>query len=158
MVEGIDVQKIVDRISDECFEAHRGAFWWDEGKRVAIAFGNDGFSTDKRSRLEVEAVRRLVKEYGGKEIGFATDSEDVYSWAMAVTIPDLRGVDLIEGALWATWLDLGGKKGRHRAMVLNWPSIRSQLERGSFASVKDTFIGVQANIARAVLERAGLLN
>ena len=53
-VKGIDVQKIVDRIGDECFEAHRGAFWWDEDRRIAVVFGNDGYtdSKDARARLE----------------------------------------------------------------------------------------------------------
>jgi hypothetical protein len=81
-VKGIDVQKIVDRVRDECFEAHRGAFWWDEGRRIAVAFGNDGHDGDGRARLEVEALRKFLHNLGGQELGFAT-AGDGYSWAHA---------------------------------------------------------------------------
>ncbi len=129
----IDVQKIVDRLRGECFEVHRGAFWWDEGRRVAVAFGNDGYSTDEKARREVAAVRQLLVEQEGRELGFATDSEDGYCWALACELPADLDPAALESVLWDAWL--------------------SQCE----APEKGLFRSYQSQVAGAVLERHGLI-
>ena len=44
----MDIQEIVDRTCKLCAAAHRGAFWWKEPDRIAVAYGNHGFATDQR--------------------------------------------------------------------------------------------------------------
>src|SRR5262245_9935949 len=102
-MNAIDIQKIVDRIGGECFEAHRGAFWWHEDRRIAIAFGNDGYAQDERARLEVRALRELLPGLGGRELAFATESEGGYGWALACEIPEELGPENLEAALWSVW-------------------------------------------------------
>jgi hypothetical protein len=41
--------------------------------------------------------------------------------------------------------------------VLDWPAIRGCLEAHKFSSGQNAFTGSQAKVARAVLERNGLL-
>src|SRR5262245_18047004 len=102
-----DMQKLVERLSDDCFEAHRGAFWWQEDAGIAVAFGNDGYASDPRAKGEVQAVRRLLDALGGEELAFATDAEDGYSWALACRLDRPGAVEVLEGLLWQVWLDLG---------------------------------------------------
>jgi hypothetical protein len=155
-MKGIDIQKIVDRLSDECFEAHRGAFWWNEEQQIAIAFGNDGYSTDGRAILEVEAVRRLLSAMDGKEIGFATSEEDGHGWALACELENAQGVELLEGMMWEVWGDLSKQQAEGKELKLDWDAINDGLESRKFRSADDAASGVQVNIARAVLERNGL--
>jgi hypothetical protein len=164
----LDMQKLVDRLGDDCFEAHRGAFWWEKAKRVAVAFGNDGYRQDGRARLEVEALRRLLVHWGGKELGFATNSEDGYSWALACELTRKLTPHVVEGVLWRVWHDLSSQKEEgkklgldeaacHERLVLNWDEIKGWLADQRFPSAQACFTGLQANIARATLERNGLL-
>jgi hypothetical protein len=164
----LDMQKLVDRLASDCFEAHRGVFWWQQKKRVAVVFGNDGYRQDNRSRLEVEALRRLLAHWGGKELGFATDSETGYSWALACELTGKLTPHVVEGVLWRVWHDLSSQKeeGRklgldeaacHERLVLNWDEIKGWLADQRFPSAQACFTGLQANIARATLERNGLL-
>jgi hypothetical protein len=136
----IDIQGIVNRLSTECSEAHRGAFWWDEARRVAVAFGNDGYNgEDGRARREVEAVRQLLAESGGRELGFATDPEGGYSWALACELPASLSPDVLTQTLWVAWF-------------------RASREAGSVgAELSEEFWRLQANIAGAILERNGLI-
>jgi hypothetical protein len=168
MTKKIDMQKLVDRLGDDCFEAHRGGFWWDEKNRLAVVFGNDGYQNDERARGEVEAIRRLLAEFGGKEVGFATESEEGYSWALACELSDDLTPDVLEGIAWAAWNQLcrqkaAGEKvqlddnvGRER-LTLDWEKIRKMLRSRTARSDADLMTGVQGNIAGAVLERNGLL-
>jgi hypothetical protein len=164
----LDMQALVDRLASDCFEAHRGSFWWDEKRRIAIAFGNDGYREDRRARLEVEAVRRLLAHWGGKELGFATESEFGYSWALACEVTSKVTPDIVEGVLWRAWDDLSTQKEEgkklgldeaacHERLTLNWDEIAGWLAGQRFPSAEACFTGLQANIARATLERNGLL-
>jgi hypothetical protein len=128
------MQALADRLGDDCFEAHRGAFWWDEGSRVAVAFGNDGYATeDNRAALEVAELRDMVAAAGGEEVGFATTA-DGYTWALACRLPAALTPEALEAAAWAAY---GGADADHPAGAC--------------------FQGWQLNTARAVLERNGLL-
>jgi hypothetical protein len=136
-MDNATIKKIVDRTGEDCFEAHRGAFWWDEARRVAVAFGNDGYSsTDEWARQEVEALRQLLARGGGKELAFATD-EDGYSWALACELPAGLGLDHLKAALWAGW----------------WGQPPDQ----KFLGVATLHAHIQAHIAEVVLERNGLI-
>src|SRR6266545_2343618 len=110
MVKKLDMQKIVDRLSDECQEAHRGAFWFDETRHLVIAFGNDGHTKDERAKQEVAAVRRYLVEVGGKELGFATNSGSGYSWALICEVKNSKAPEILEDIRWATWLRAGEQK------------------------------------------------
>jgi hypothetical protein len=188
----VPIQKVANRLYEDCHQAHRGAFWWDEGKRVAIAFGNDGYSSDPRSQGEVAALRVLLKEWGGIELGFATEDGEGegYGWALACRCPSWLNPDVLEGTLWFAWNELSEHRdpaaGDVDLKTLNWDYLHQALQSGRtvspeemdewknslpidwegmeenaeavrFKSVTDCFTGVQANIARAALERAGLL-
>jgi hypothetical protein len=97
---GIPIQGIVERLSTGyCFEAHRGAFWWDKKMRIAIAFGNDGYTQDDRAKFEVECLHTLLQQWGSKELAFATDHEDGDSWALACELSVSLTPDFLEGCL-----------------------------------------------------------
>jgi hypothetical protein len=71
----------------EMFEAHRGAIpWRDLG--VSVAFGNDGYTQDERSQRDVVVLRDLLAGVGLVELGFGTDPEDGYTWALLVQTAD----------------------------------------------------------------------
>jgi hypothetical protein len=147
------IQAIARRLHNDCFEAHRGAFWWDEKRRVAVAFGNDG--RGHRQDFEIAAVRKLLADYGGKELGFAWDED--YSFVLMCELPEVLDPDVLEGVLWNAWNIVSWhKKGDPTPVVLNWDEIRRGLEEKHFASVEGAFTGGQANIAHATLERNGL--
>src|SRR5262249_44866129 len=114
----VNMQKIVERVREDCFEAHRGAFWGDQAGRLAVAFGNDGYPGDERAQQEVAAVRRLLAEYGGREIGFAVQEE--YSWALGCELPERLSPDILEGVLWAAWVQFASAKASGQAFALDW--------------------------------------
>jgi hypothetical protein len=124
------IQSIGNRLSDDCQEAHRGAFWWDEGRRIAVAFGNDGHATDRRAQFEVEAVRDFLRLGSGRELAFATSSSG-YSWALACELSANLNLLHVEALLWAAWTN-------------------------SSPQFDDDFACREINTARAVLERNGL--
>jgi hypothetical protein len=133
----VDVQAIANRLHAECFEAHRGAFWWDEQSRCAIAFGNDGYSQDERSQREVALLREVYTAAGGQELGFATAGEG-YTWAAAWLLPpEPKPLPItpgnLESTLWTGWLG-------HR-----------------FTGEATASMNVQQHIAGMVLERCGLV-
>jgi hypothetical protein len=147
------IQAIAKRLHDDCFEAHRGAFWWDEKHRIAVAFGNDG--KGNRQDFEIAAIRKLLADYGGKELGF-TWHED-YSFVLMCELPRVLNPDVLEGVLWKAWNTISWhKKDDPIPVVLNWDAIKQGLEEGHFASLEGSFTGIQGNIARATLERNGL--
>jgi hypothetical protein len=112
MMNKEQLQELVTRLRTKCRKAWRGAFWWDEERRVAVVFGNDGLPSafhsdptsdpDERVDFEIAAVRELLRRYGGKELAFAVKS--ISSWAMAC---DLSGSslqpDVLEKKMWTTW-------------------------------------------------------
>src|SRR5262249_41018177 len=162
-----DMGKIVSRLGDDCFEAHRGAFWWQEDRHVAIAFGNDGYSGDGRARAEVEALRHLIAEMGGKELGFATDPEDGYSWALAFELKGAGVVDVVEAFRWWAWNEVPRQKAAGQPLAvqwrkfemgkLSWDRIKAILDHEEIGSLAELDTSTQGNIARATLERNGLV-
>ena len=148
------VKKIADRMHDECFEAHRGAFWWDENRRLAVAFANDG--QGDRQNFEIAAVRQLLRDYDGKEVGFATSND--YSFSLVCQLPAALTPDLLESVLWIAWntISFHRHKGRIDPVKLDWDAIKRGINSGSFGSLEGAFTGIQADIARATLERNGL--
>jgi hypothetical protein len=122
-------------------EAQRGAFWWDEDKRIAVVFGNDDYATDRRAKAEVEAVRRMIRG-DGKELAFATSGSDGFSWALACEVPARLDLGNLTYIIWSTWLWLDA--GKHSP---EWESLPEQQES----------INAQIHIAEMVLERNGLI-
>jgi len=69
--------------------------------------------------------------------------------------------------IWAVWMELSELKSEGRSLdiddpqefdaVLDWETIAHNLEAERADSLGDAFASVQGNIARAALERAGLL-
>lgn len=139
----IDIQKLVNRFGDDCFEAHRGAFWWDESKRIAIVFGNDGYK-ERRAKEEVNAIRKLLKSSSGKELAFAT-TEDEYSWALACELGSSLTPRILSQRLWQAWnfsSDLPDKLDD----LKDFP-----------AEVGEGFVDYQIQITESILERNGLI-
>lgn len=64
----------------QLFNCHRGAFAL-EG--ATLAFGNDGYLDDKRSRQIVALFRRNLAELGIAELDFAV-TRDGSTWAMVL--------------------------------------------------------------------------
>src|SRR5262245_5021859 len=129
----MDVQKILAMTSKECFAAHRGAFWWDEPSRTAVAFGNDGYATDRRSHLEVEALRQFLAHYGGKELGFAKDAKEGYSWALGCELPPDLTPDLLDAALRFAWDRLSHARHKGQELTLDGEGgIAESLRSGQF--------------------------
>jgi hypothetical protein len=69
-------------ITDNLFEAHRGAIHWAPG--VVAIFGNDDYAHDKRTVAEVEAVRAALPSASCEELGFGLAPDDQYTWVMLV--------------------------------------------------------------------------
>src|SRR5262245_8395932 len=66
------------------FHYHRGV---EDASHLLIAFGNDGYNVDERSRKEVELVRAAARKLGLIETDFATDDADGYTWALVYRYP-----------------------------------------------------------------------
>jgi hypothetical protein len=183
-----ELQTLVERLSTDCMEAHRGAFWWDERRHIAICFGNDGATAgdmDERAQFGVAVVRKLLAAKGGKELGFATDRESGGDWTLACRLPAGAGPELLEAVLWVAW----NVATDHRVAVrdglnppelstdavrdglnppelstddvvpvgLDWGRINESLRSKQFDGLTAFFTEYQANVARAVLERNGLV-
>ena len=72
-----------DRIKAHRFDEHNGAAcFWKRG--VFIAFGNDGYTQDEKSRGAVDLLRQRLDDLQITELGFGVDSSDGYTWAMLV--------------------------------------------------------------------------
>lgn len=68
---------------------HRAAFCLDatEDHLIIAVFGNDGYTSNSRSRQEVESFRQGLQETGNDELGFSL-SPDGETWVL-LTKPDL---------------------------------------------------------------------
>jgi hypothetical protein len=151
----VNIQAIVERISSDCMEAHRGAFWWDEERRIAVAFGNDGYVQDRRAKFEVEVLRKYLNVLGGgcRELAFAVDEDTGYSWAMACELAPLATPALLEQFLWAGW---NMKPTPDLSQEPDWNEIMAQMEDDACQCEPSTFELYQSSIAGAVIERNGL--
>jgi hypothetical protein len=148
--------RLAERLHDDCFEAHRGAFWWDEERRIAVAFGNDG--ADERQNFEIASVRKLLADHGGVELGFARHGDDGYSFALACELPETFGPDVMEGVLWKAWNTISShKKEDPVPAALDWDAIGRMLGEQKRHPPESVFAAIQGDIAHVVLERNGLL-
>jgi hypothetical protein len=124
----VEARVVANRVYDGMFEAHRGAI----PSRVigySTLFGNDGYSSDQRSRDEVENVRAVLAWEGIDELGFGTSGEDGYTWAMVVRSDEL---DLLTEIVWRAW---------------GWANGTTNDE-----ATADSFEGYQRGIARRAIE------
>jgi hypothetical protein len=163
-MDATTVQKIVDRVSVECFEAHRGAFWWDEDERIGVVFGNDGYSSDERSQGEVDAIRWVLETIDGigledndrehRELACATGN-DGYSWVLICRLGHKLDISHLKLIIWTVWGVMSKQKAAGEFMT--WDEATYLIDDIITNSDDLEEVGVQANIASAVLERNGLL-
>jgi hypothetical protein len=98
---------VVNRLTEDFFAAHRGAVPWRKG--IIAIFGNDGYSSDERTKKEVAWLRQNLADLHAEEVAFATDEEG-YSWVLLVRPRpcDVEAgrqlqMDLLEAAVWRAW-------------------------------------------------------
>lgn len=58
-----EARMLADVVAEELMDIHRGAEWLHKGEVVA-GFDNDGYSQDKRARLEVDLLRQQIADAG----------------------------------------------------------------------------------------------
>ena len=79
---------VADYISREMFPPHRGVIEVHNpfgGCRCLVAFGNDAYGQDERTRCYVDA---LLEELGRHDPVLGIDSEEGYTWAIVVPLFD----------------------------------------------------------------------
>jgi hypothetical protein len=79
---------VADHISREMFPPHRGVIEVRNpfgGCRCLVAFGNDAYGQDERTRAYVDA---LLEELGRHDPVLGIDTEEGYTWAIVVPLDD----------------------------------------------------------------------
>ncbi len=88
--------------------AHRGA---EAGDRRVIAFGNDGYQDDPRTREQVRLARHRAVGLGLVEEAFGT-SADGYTWAVVYRVgpPADAGdaAEALDDLVWRAWEEARG--------------------------------------------------
>lgn len=82
----------------ENFSAHRGA--WKVSRNECVVFGNDCFSDDIRSRIEVAQLAQELEHLGVKIKGFGISKDGGYTWALRVAFKDDY---LLDRLVWHIW-------------------------------------------------------
>ena len=82
----------------ENFSAHRGA--WEVSRNECVVFGNDGFSSDVRARIEVAQLVQELERLGVKIKGFGISKDGGYTWALRVAFKDDY---LLDRLVWHIW-------------------------------------------------------
>lgn len=101
----------------ENFSAHRGAWKVPGKRRECVVFGNDGFSSDVRSRIEVVRLVQELERLDVKIKGFGVSKDGGYSWALRVVFND---ADLLDRLVWNVWFsDICGMKDNPVSEELN---------------------------------------
>ena len=86
-------------VSDTSFDTERGAIpYYRAG--VFVAFGNDSYADDQRSKDEVYRLREALNRHGSKILGFGTDPRDGYTWAMLV---ETRDIEILHAFVRTCW-------------------------------------------------------
>jgi len=101
---------VADHISREMFPPHRGVIEVRNpfgGCRCLVAFGNDGYRQDERTRAYVDALLSELVDQGMWDVQLGIDSEEGYTWAILVPLdpdecPEVLH-PLIEDALYAQY-------------------------------------------------------
>ena len=81
---------VADQISRDMFPPHRGVIeiqspFGGGGGRCLVAFGNEGYSQDERTRACVDA---LLEDLGRHAPVLGIDTHDGYTWAIVVPLND----------------------------------------------------------------------
>jgi hypothetical protein len=92
--------------SDDLMHCHRGVLTWGKGRYVL--FGNDGYSTDERSKKEAQAVCEAAHREGCPVSEIQTDRSGG-TWAVAVVTVRKVAQNLLNVAS-ATWVGESWKK------------------------------------------------
>jgi hypothetical protein len=66
------------------FPLRRGSLYFEDDKDLHVIFGNDGYRTDDRAKMEARTVRDAALARGLPTSEIQVDYEDGYSWAVAV--------------------------------------------------------------------------
>jgi hypothetical protein len=80
------------------FSIHRGA--WKVARSECVVFGNDCFSDDIRSRIEVAQLAQELERLGVKIKGFGISKDGGYTWALRVAFKDDY---LLDRLVWHIW-------------------------------------------------------
>lgn len=124
------LKSLVERVNEEIFHAHRGVFILPHDVRILshnvpdtvylIAFGNDGYTQDDRTKRLVALFRERLIAAGytpGPLVLNAGEDDEGYTWLIPVPIQVTKGIDgyvklntedlqaetIIESLLWECW-------------------------------------------------------
>ncbi len=95
-------QAVANYIGREMFPPHRGVIEVRNpfgGCRCLVAFGNDGYGQDERTRQYADALLDVLHEEGMWDAKLATDSDEHYTWAILVPLDDDESVPLCQAAI-----------------------------------------------------------
>ena len=106
---------VADHISREMFPPHRGVIEVRNpfgGCRCLVAFGNDDYGQDERTRAYVDALLSELVDQGMWDVQLGIDSDEGYTWAILVPLdpdeyPEVLH-PLIEDALYARYRESRG--------------------------------------------------
>jgi hypothetical protein len=104
----IECSRLAAWIHDNLFQIHRGAFPGSVTRLARlpefdgiIAFGNDGYATNERTKEAVDLLRRRLSDAGLKEVGFAVSPEGGFTWVIACQVPSNTSQDEAASLVWA---------------------------------------------------------
>jgi hypothetical protein len=98
---------------------------WKVSGNECVIFGNDGFSTDVRAKIEVAQLVQELERLGIEVKGFGVSEEDGYTWALRVAFRDDR---LLDSLVWHIWFVVSsGMKETPVAAELNKRLAKLQL-------------------------------
>jgi hypothetical protein len=93
---------VADHIGREMFPPHRGVIEVRNpfgGCRCLVAFGNDAYSQDERTRQYADALLVELAEQGMWDVELGIDSEQGYTWAIVVPLDDDEAAPLFQAAI-----------------------------------------------------------
>jgi hypothetical protein len=105
---------VAEHIARHMFPPHRGVIEVRNpfgGQPLIVAFGNDGYTQDERTRRYTDALVHELAEPGAWDVEFGTDDEG-YTWALVVRLDHnddpatMR--QLIEDAMYARYIGSRG--------------------------------------------------